>query len=77
MDNELRELFLAAAQITGRDGDALHLVLLRISRRRPEDAAARESLDRLFLCPADPVLRVALQRSSDGPTSAAGDLDPA
>jgi hypothetical protein len=73
MDNELRDLFVAAARITGREGDALHLVLLRISRRRAEDARARESLDRLFHDPADPSPRLALLRGSDGPTSVDGD----
>jgi hypothetical protein len=48
MDNELRDLFLAASRITGRNGDPLHLVLLRISRRRPEDDRVRAILDELF-----------------------------
>jgi hypothetical protein len=53
MDSQLLELLDAAARVTGRDGDALRLVLLRLSRRREEDARARTTLEQLLSHPVD------------------------
>ena len=59
MDNQLLDLLEAAARITGGGGDALRLVLLRLSRRRDEDARARAALEQLFFQPIDHGSRLA------------------
>jgi hypothetical protein len=59
MDNQLLDLLQAAARITGVDGDPLRLVLLRLSRKRAEDAGALAALEHLLVGAADEGQRLA------------------